>query len=77
MSSTVSAMRYAVRESFLAVRDDPPRQFTFLAIPTGSAITVKGSPQQSGLVDIEYDGIIAAAFMRDILARCERVEWVA
>ena len=67
-------MRYSVREPFLAVRDDPPRQFSFVTISTGAIITVKGSPALSGLVDVEYDGIIVAAFMRDILARCDRVE---
>jgi len=33
-----------------------------------------GEPQRSGLVDIEYEGGIVAAFIRDVLTHCERVD---
>jgi hypothetical protein len=67
-------MRYIVREPFLAVCDDPPRRFTFVTAETGKSLTVLGEPNRSGLVDVRYEGKIIAAFMRDILARCERAE---
>jgi len=35
-----------------------------------------GEVQQSGLVDVFFDGQIVAAFMRDIKARAELVEAV-
>ena len=57
----------------MAVRDDPPRPFTFVTITPGSIITVKGEVLQSGLVDVLYDGRIVAAFMRDIESRAEMV----
>jgi len=58
----------------MAVRDDPQGPFTFVTITPGSIITVKGDVQQSGLVDVLYDGQIVAAFIRDIEARAEIVE---
>jgi hypothetical protein len=68
-------MTYRAREAFMAVRDDPQGPFTFVTITPGSIITVKGDDvQQSGLVDVLYDGQIVAAFMRDIEARAEMVE---
>ncbi|HEV2689194.1 MAG TPA: hypothetical protein VGV35_11585, partial [Bryobacteraceae bacterium] len=67
-------MSYRVREPFLAIRDDPPHQFTFVTLLPGSIIAVKGEPQRSGLVDVLHEGNILGAFMRDILSRCERVQ---
>lgn len=67
-------MQYVVHDPFLAVRDEPPHQFTFVTLEPGVTLIVKGEPQRSGLVDIEYKGRIVAAFMRDILTHCERVE---
>ena len=67
-------MSYRVREPFLAIRDDPPHRFTFVTLAPGAIITVQGEAQRSGLVDILYGETIVGAFMRDILARCERVQ---
>ena len=67
-------LQYVVHEPFLAVRDEPPHQFTFVTLEPGTTVLVRGEPHRSGLVDVEYDGRIVAAFMRDILAHCERVE---
>ncbi len=49
-------MTYHVREPFLAVRDDPPAPFAFVTIVTGSTIKLIGEVQQSGLVDVDYNG---------------------
>jgi hypothetical protein len=67
-------MTYQVQEPFLAVRDEPPRPFAFVTITEGSVITVTGEVQQSGLVDVLYDGEIVAAFLRDIESRAVAVE---
>jgi len=69
-------MRYRVREPFMVIRDDPPNRFTFLTLKPGSMLRVKGDVLKSGLVDIECEGQILGAFMRDILARAELVERV-
>ena len=58
----------------MAVRDNPPGPLTFVTITPGSIITIKGEVQQSGLVDVLYDGQIVAAFMRDVEARADVVE---
>jgi hypothetical protein len=68
---------YRAKEAFIAIRDNPPGPFTFVAIHPGSIITVKGEVLQSGLVDVWYDGQIVAAFMRDIEARADMVQSVA
>jgi uncharacterized protein YraI len=44
---------------------------------TDSIITIRGCVQQSGLVDVLYEGQSMAAFMRDIQARAESVEALA
>lgn len=62
-------MTYQVQEPVLAVRNDQSKPFVFVTITEGSIITVQGEVQQSGLVDVLYDGRIVAVFMRDIQAR--------
>ena len=58
----------------MAIRDDPPGQFSFVTLARRQTITVKGEPQRYGLVDIEYEGSIVAVFIRDVLTHCERVD---
>jgi len=58
----------------MAIRDDPPGQFSLVTLALRQTITVMGEPQRSGLVDIEYEGGIVAAFIRDVLTHCERVD---
>ena len=67
-------MIYRVNEPLLAVTDGQSRPFTFVTITVGSTITIKGDVQQSGLAGVLYNGMIVAAFMRDIEARAEQVE---
>ena len=65
---------YLVRDSFLSVRDDATRKFVFTTVPPGSIIRLIGELNPAGLVDIEYNGQVVAAFLRDILDRCDVVE---
>ncbi len=51
-------MNYRAREAFIAIRDTPPGQFTFVTIMSGFNHTVKGEVQQSGVVDVWYDSQI-------------------
>jgi len=48
--------------------------FSFISISAGSTLVIHGQVQESGLVDILVDGVLAAAFMQDIEERAERVE---
>ena len=65
---------YLVRDSLLSVRDDASQKFVFTTVAPGSIIRLRGQLNVSGLVDIEYNGQIVAAFLRDILDRCDAVE---
>jgi|HubBroStandDraft_3_1064219.scaffolds.fasta_scaffold581641_1 hypothetical protein len=67
-------MTYHVEEPFLAVRDEPARPFVFVTIAEDSIITIIWEVQQSGLVDVRYDGEMVTAFMRDVEARAVPVE---
>ena len=66
-------MTYRVREPFLAVRDDPARQSAFFTVTPGTIIVVKSEPDLSALVEIECEGQILTAFIRDIKDRCEPI----
>lgn len=70
-------MTYRVRKALQVIRDEPPKPFSFVEIMPGSIIRVNGEVQNSGLVDVLYDGQIFGAFMRDIEARAEKVESVS
>lgn len=67
-------MTYDVEEPFLAVRDEPARPFVFVTITEGSIITIIGEVQQSGLVDVRYDGEIVTAFMRERRSNAESLK---
>jgi len=67
-------MKYRVREAFIAVCDNAPNPFTFVTLPPGEMITLVGTVQQSGLVDVRYDGQVVAVFMRDVENRTDLVD---
>ena len=64
---------YRVRDSFQAIRNEPPKPFRFITITQGSIIMVKGQ-LQLGLVEVLYHGQIVAVFMRDIDAKADPIE---
>jgi len=45
----------------------------FVTIPTGALVQHVGEPQQSGLVDVLFEGRVVAMFVRDIEDRGERI----
>jgi hypothetical protein len=45
----------------------------FVTVPAGAVVRLAGEPQQSGLVDVIFDGRVVAMFFRDIEARGERI----
>lgn len=44
----------------------------FVIIPAGALLTLAGEPQQSGLVDVLFEGRVVAMFLRDLQERGER-----
>ncbi len=67
-------VKFRVREPFLAVRNEPEHRFAFTTIPEGAIIATRGTPQESGLIEIDYDRQKLEAFLRDIEDRCEQVQ---
>ena len=67
-------MNYCVRAPFIAVRSPEDGSFRFITVHAGSVITIAGTVECTGLVDIRYEGKIVTAFMRDIEARSELVQ---
>jgi hypothetical protein len=45
----------------------------FVTVPVGAMLKLAGEPQQSGLVDVLYDGRVVAMFLRDIEDRAKRI----
>jgi hypothetical protein len=48
-------------------------QMKFVTIPAGGLLKVVGDPQQSGLVDVCFEGRIVAMFLQDLEDRGERI----
>ena len=45
----------------------------FVTVPAGALLTLAGEPQQSGLVDVLFEGRVVAMFLRDLQDRGERI----
>jgi chemotaxis family two-component system response regulator Rcp1 len=74
LSPQPQAVKYRVREPLLAVLNEPGTPTVLLTIGRGSVITVKAKVQQSGFVDVSYEGQLVNVFMRDIEKSADRVE---
>ena len=61
---------YLVKAPFLAVCRDRAEK-AFLTIPPESRISIEGRVNDSGLVEIRYQGDVLLAFMTDIDERAE------
>lgn len=49
----------------------------FVTVPAGAVLQIVGKPQQSGLVEVNYNDRVVAMFLRDIEDRGERVSGTA
>lgn len=67
-------LKYRVREPLLAILGDPGMVGKFITIEPGSVITVKGTGQHFGFVDVRFGDLPVKVFMRDIEKRADRVE---
>jgi len=56
------------------VGNEPGIRSAFITIERGSLITVKGEVEQSGFVDVSYQGQVVKMFLCDIEKNADRVE---
>jgi hypothetical protein len=54
-------------------RDGSNGRMQFVTVPDGAMIEIVGEPQQSGLIDVRFEGRVVAMFLRDIEDRGERI----
>ena len=67
-------MRYRLKSPTMAVeRGGSNGRMQFVTVPSGTMLEVVGEPQQSGLVDVRFDGRVVAMFLRDIEDRAEKI----
>jgi hypothetical protein len=67
-------MRFRVLKPLLAIRHEPGVAAVLITIGRGSVITVRGEVEETGFVDVLYDGQIVKVYIRDIENGAERVE---
>ena len=67
-------MRFRALKPLLAIRHKPGVAAVLVTIPPGSVITLEGEVEETGFVDVLYQGQIVKVFMRDIENGADRVE---
>ena len=67
-------MRFRVLKPLLAIRHEPGVAAILITIWRGSVTTVRGEVEETGFVDVFYEGQIVKVYMRDIENGAERVE---
>ena len=67
-------MTYRVLKPLLAIRHEPGEAAVFITIAPGSLITLEGEVEETGFVDVLYEGRVVKVYMRDIEGGAERVE---
>jgi hypothetical protein len=45
----------------------------FVTVPAGTMLELIGETQQSGLIDVHFEGRVVAMFLRDLEERGERI----
>ena len=67
-------MTYRVLKPLLAIRHEPGVATVIVTIASGSLITLKGEVEDTGFVDVLYEGQIVKVYMSDIEKSADRVE---
>ena len=67
-------MRFRVLKPLLAVRHEPGVATVILTIAPGSLVTLRDEVEETGFVDVFYEGQIVKVYMRDIENGAERIE---
>ena len=58
---------YQLKSPTMAVeRGGSDGRMQFVTVPDGAMIELVGAPQQSGLIDVRFEGRVVAMFLRDI-----------
>ena len=68
---------YRVLKPLLAIRHEPGAATVLLTIAPGSLITMKGEVEETGFVDVLYEGRVVKVYLRDIEESADRVEGTA
>lgn len=67
-------MQYQLKSPTMAVeRGGSNGRMQFVTVPEGAIIELVGELQQSGLIDVSFDGRVVAMFLRDVEDRGERI----
>jgi hypothetical protein len=66
-------MRFRVLKPLLAIRHEPGVAAVLITIGPGSVITVRDEVEETGFVDVFYEGQIVKVFMLDIEKKTDRV----
>ena len=67
-------MRYQLKSPTMAVeRGGSNGRMQFVTVPEGTMLELVGEPQQSGLIDVCFEGRVVAMFLRDVEDRGEKI----
>ena len=67
-------MQYQLQSPTMAVeRGGSNGRMQFVTVPAGAMLELIGETQQSGLIDVHFEGRVVAMFLRDIEERGERI----
>ena len=67
-------MQYQLQSPTMAVeRGGSNGRMQFVTVPAGAMLELIGEPQQSGLIDVHFEGRVVAMFLRDIEERGKRI----
>jgi hypothetical protein len=67
-------MRYRALKPLLAIRHEPGVAAVLITIAPDSLFTLEGEVEETGFVDVAYEGQIVKVFMRDIENGADRVQ---
>ena len=67
-------MRFRVLKPLLAIRHEPGVAAVLITIGPDSVITLEGEVEETGFVDVSYEGKIVKVYMRDIENGADRVD---
>ena len=67
-------MQYQLQSPTMAVeRGGSNGRMQFVTVPAGAMLELIGETQQSGLIDVHFEGRVVAMFLSDIEERGDRI----
>jgi len=67
---------FRLREAIIALHPKPEERLSIITVPHDAVLEVVGEPQNSGLVEVLWEGRPIAVFIRDIESRGELIKVV-